>query len=200
MKTILILVILVVGGYFGWQALQTKPDAGTPQAVVIDGTSVNIDQASGTSVPAGKVRPIDNEGVKVTFKGFGPGKVHNGSFEKVTSNLMLIETGGIKGDIIVDVASLSSDSDKLEADLRSKNFFDTAKFPTAKFVITGEKDMTMTGSMTIHGVTKSITFPITYSDTELSYKTIFTLNMKDFGIDQVFANETIELSVIVPLK
>jgi polyisoprenoid-binding protein YceI len=198
MKAIAILIILAVGGYFGWQAIQTKPDASVPQATVSDNT--NNPAAGGTSMPAGRARPINNEKVAVSFKGFGPGKVHNGSFGKVTSDLVFGDDGlGIKGTVTVDVGSLTTDTDGVTKHLKTDAFFDVAKYPTAKFVIASENDMTFTGAMTIHGVTKTISFPVTYSDTEMAYKSTFTLNMKDFGIDQTFANETIELSVVVPL-
>lgn len=195
MKTIIILIVLVVGGYFAWTKIQTKPDASVPQAVVTD-ESTNTNEVS---APAGKVRPVDNEGVLVTFKGFGPGKVHNGSFGKVTSDLMLVETGGMKGTVTVDVASLTTDTEAVTKHLKTADFFDTAKYPTAKFVIATLKDGTASGSMTVHGVTKTVSFPVTYSDTDMTYKATFNLNMKEFGIDQKFANETIELSVVVPL-
>ena len=131
---------------------------------------------------------------------------HNGTIQLAGGELNN-NHGNLTGTINFDMTTISNkDMDegewkgKLETHIKSADFFDVAKYPTAKFVLVSKNDTTLTGSMTIHGVTKTISFPVTYSDTELAYKSTFTLNMKEFGIDQKFANETIELSVTVPLK
>lgn len=205
MKKIVIILIILVAGYFGWQALQTQPDPSVPQAVVTDTTTVSpVDEVT-TETPSqntgtARVRPVDNENVKITFKGFGPGRVHTGSFGTLTSALELDETGSISGTVTVTVASLVSDTEKLTSHLKSKDFFDVAVYPTATFTLTGIADGKATGSMTIRGITKAVSFPVSYSDVTTAYTAKFTLNMKDFGINQTFANEMIELGVTVPLR
>lgn len=205
MKKIVIILIILIAGYFGWKALQTQPDPSVPQAVVGDTASVpSVDEAT-SETPSqnndvARVRPVDNENVAITFKGFGPGKVHTGSFETLTSALELDETGSMSGTVTVTVASLVSDTEKLTSHLKSKDFFDVAVYPTATFTLNGITDGKASGSMTIRGITKAISFPVSYSDATTSYTAKFTLNMKDFGINQTFANEVIELGVTVPLK
>ncbi len=204
MKNIVIILIVIVAGYFGWKALQTKPDASTPEAVVTDAVpqqpvTNNIPGETSPETNTARVRPVDNKNVKVTFKGFGPGKVHTGSFGTLSSDLALDETGSMSGTVMVTVNSLVTDTEKVTSHLKSKDFFDVAVYPTATFTLSGIADGKASGSMIIRGITKTITFPVSYNDATTTYSAKFTLNMKDFGINQTFANEVIELGVSVPL-
>ncbi len=198
-KIILIILAVLVIGCGVWYAIQTKPDANIPKAVVSDTTNTQTnDQVTPTPATNTKaMTQVDNANVKVAFKGFGPGKVHDGSFGKVTSDMYFVGDA-LAGSISVDVASLSTDTEKLTTHLNSKDFFDTAKFKTASFKITGWNAGTVTGTMTIRGIAKTVSFPVAMSGDV--YTADFTLNMKDFGINQKFANEEIELIVTVPVK
>ncbi len=196
MKTILIILAFLVIGYGVWYAIQTKPEANIPQAQVNDVVIDQNEEKEENTAPTSK-RQVDNTNIKVAFKGFGPGKVHDGSFGKVTSDMHFVGEA-LTGNISIDVASLTSDSDKLTTHLNSKDFFDTAKFKTANFKINSWDDGKVTGVMTIRNIAKTISFPVTLVNN--TYTADFTLNMKDFGIDQKFANEEIELIVTVPVK
>ncbi len=196
MKTILIILAFLVVGYGVWYAIQTKPEANIPQAQVNDVVIDQNEEKEENTAPTSK-RQVDNTNIKVAFKGFGPGKVHDGSFGKVTSDMYFVGEA-LTGNISIDVASLTSDSDKLTTHLNSKDFFDTAKFKTANFKINSWDDGKVTGVMTIRNIAKTISFPVTFVNN--TYTADFTLNMKDFGIDQKFANEEIELIVTVPVK
>lgn len=220
MKTILIIIVLGVAGYFGWQAIQTKPNANVPQAVVeIPATETQKNSDVSKEVPYGDDaitdNKINNSLVAVSFRGFGPGKIHNGSFSNIKSNLYLGASGDMSGDITIDMNSFTTDNEKLTTHLKSKDFFDVATYPKAIFVVTDftgmdAQGLQVGGEMTIRGITKKIYFPTTVKThtagiTDLlayskSYEAKFNLNMKDFGIDQKFANETIELSVVIPIK
>ncbi len=196
MKTILIILAVLVIGCGVWYAIQTKPDANIPQAQVSDTVADQNEEKEENTAPVSKTQ-VDNANVKVAFKGFGPGKVHDGSFGKVTSDMYFVGDA-LAGSISIDVASLSTDTEKLTTHLNSKDFFDTAKFKTASFKITGWNAGTVTGTMTIRGIAKTVSFPVAMSGDV--YTADFTLNMKDFGINQKFANEEIELIVTVPVK
>lgn len=204
MKIILIILVLGGLGYFGWNAIQTKPDVNVPQAVVSDvnETAPVTTNPTTTPDPATPVvatnKTVDNANVKVSFKGFGPGKEHSGSFSGVNSNLSLNAQNELTGSISVNVASLTTDTDGVTKHLKTDAFFDVDKYPTATFKLSSVVNGKATGTFTIHGVTKTVTFPVTVSGDAYSAK--FNLNLKDFGIDQKFANEIIELSVNVPLK
>lgn len=219
MKTFFILIIIVVLGYFGWQAIQTQPDATVPQATVGDTTTDTLTDTAANPAAGGTQEQtvvVANDLVTISFKGFGPGKEHTGSFGKVTSTLSY-KDGAFSGTSTIDMKSLSTDTEAVTKHLNTKDFFDTAKYPTATFTPT-KWDMTnaaqgkfvMTGDLTLHGIKKAISFPVTYTEVvpaanvrmayTKSYNSTFTLNLKDFGISQAFANETIELSIVVPVR
>ncbi len=206
MKYIAAILILGVLVYIGWRAIQTKPDPSVPQATVTDtNTVVPTTPSSSTENSQGdaplQVREVDNQNVKVSFRGFGPGKEHTGSFSKLTSTLSLDDKGSMGGTVSVDMNSMTTDTERLTNHLKSKDFFEVATYPTATFTLSRISNGTASGSMTIRGITKNISFPVSIlkSNPE-QYSATFTLNMKDFGINQTFANETIELSVVVPIK
>lgn len=213
MKTFLLIVIIAVLGYFGWQKIQTQPDAATPAATITEETPATGDNTTPTPPVSSAGKQVDNSKVTVGFTGFGPGKKHVGSFAVVNSSLALDAKGAISGKITVNVNSLSTDTEKVTEHLKTDDFFDTAKYPTATFVVTKDNTMAdlsacgpadiceaafLSGNFTIHGVTKAVSFPVTRTADQLA--ATFTLDLKEFGIDQTFANETVELRVTVPIR
>lgn len=201
MKTISIILGVVIIGAGVWYVTKPKPDATVPTAVVSDAsstTNTSDTKPAENTTPATSVKSLDNANVKVTFKGFGPDKVHNGGFDKITSKLDFVGAD-LAGEVVVDMSSLTSDnSEKLTPHLKSADFFDVAKYPTSTFKLFSVAGGKATGKLTAHGVTKDVSFPITKTDTE--YKATFNIDMKAFGIVQAFANEVVEVTVTVPLK
>ena len=69
------------------------------------------------------------------------------------------------GEVTMDTKSIQSEkaSKRLVDHLKNEDFFDVEKFPTAKFVVTkvsGVKNQaTITGQITIKGITKELSFP-----------------------------------------
>ncbi len=92
----------------------------------------------------------------------------------------------------IDTDSLfSPDGDRLVGHLKSADFFDVAKFPKASFVSTevkkgGDKGAshTVTGNLTLHGVTKGVSFPANVRTTAggVDVDAEFAINRKDFGL------------------
>jgi polyisoprenoid-binding protein YceI len=79
--------------------------------------------------------------------------------------------------------------------LRSADFFDVEKFPEISFKSssiskTGANSYTVTGSFTMHGVTKQVTLPVTFNGfakdpwggERAGFELATTLNRKDYGI------------------
>lgn len=87
----------------------------------------------------------------------------NAEFTKATGTLNLadsIEDSTIS--VEIDANSLSSGFEALDKHLKSADFFDVEKFPTISFKSTavkstGDTTMDVSGDLTIHGVTKSVT-------------------------------------------
>lgn len=96
----------------------------------------------------------------------------------------------------VQAQSINTDNDKRDDHLRSEEFFNASKYPTLSFVskkvIARDKEhLDVVGEMTIHGVTKAITVPVTIlgttpgpkPNTELiGFRAEFTIDRKDFGL------------------
>ena len=79
--------------------------------------------------------------------------------------------------------------------LRGADFFDTEKFPEITFKsksvkAAGKDKYNVTGTLTMHGVSKDITLPVTFlgeakdpwGGTRAGFETATTLNRKDYGI------------------
>jgi len=96
----------------------------------------------------------------------------------------------------IKTTSIDTNNSNRDGDLRSDNFFDVAKFPeitfkSSKVVATGKDTYAVTGTFTMHGVTKEITLPVTYlgsmkdprGNERASFELNTKLNRKDYGIN-----------------
>jgi polyisoprenoid-binding protein YceI len=143
-----------------------------------------------------KIDPVHSE---VSFKVSHLLAKVSGRFTKF-EGIIKVDTADIsKSSVVVtiDAASLTTDNETRDKDLKSPNFFDVAKFPTITFKSTAVKEVAkgkleITGDFTLHGVTKRITFPITNAGTQagMAPGTVvagfidgaLTLNRNEFGI------------------
>ena len=71
-------------------------------------------------------------------------------------------------EVVVDTSSVSTHVPSLTADLRSSTWFDTGRFPEARFVsrsveVTGPDRGTVTGDLTLVGETRPVTFDVTFN-------------------------------------
>jgi polyisoprenoid-binding protein YceI len=138
------------------------------------------------------ISAVTQERVAVTGTvGFIGSKVtasHEGAFSTWNGGVVLAEGKVSAFRFEVDVATLKTDSEKLDGHLKSADFFDVEKFPKATFTSTeikveGEK-ATITGNLNLHGVEKSISFPATVKlgGDSVSATAEFSINRKDFGV------------------
>ena len=165
-----------------------NPAADKPKAVVGEATNT-----SSASPVAGEKYLITSENSKIEFIGAKVTGHHNGSFKKISGTIDYagqIEKSRVS--ITIDSSSLETDTPDLTKHLKTADFFDVAKYPEAKFESTeikpgGEKGAshTVTGNLTLHGVTKSVTFPatITVNPGVITVESSFAINRKDFGIN-----------------
>ncbi len=102
---------------------------------------------------------------------------------------------GASVEFVIKAASIDTRTDKRDAHLRSADFFDVEKYPeitfkSTKIVSKGGDKYDVTGSFTMHGVTKEITLPVTFNgfakdpwgNTRAGFSLATTLNRKDYGI------------------
>lgn len=73
-----------------------------------------------------------------------------------------------KLNVTINLDSVATHDDKLDAHLKTADFFDTAKYPVATFVSTriertGPTTANVTGDFNLHGVTKPVTLAVTFN-------------------------------------
>jgi len=126
---------------------------------------------------------------KIAFVGAKVTATQLGGFMDFTGKVDVgtpIESSRIE--VTIQTASLYTDEEKLTRHLKSPDFFDVAQFPTATFrsaeiTKTGDEH-TISGDLTLHGVTKRISFPATIeADTgKIKANAEFSINRQDYGI------------------
>jgi polyisoprenoid-binding protein YceI len=95
----------------------------------------------------------------------------------------------------IQAASVDTNEPKRDDHLRSADFFNVAQNPTITFKSTRVKPAAnnayeVTGELTIRGVTKSITLPVTvlgeikdpWGNSRIGFEIATTINRKDFGV------------------
>jgi polyisoprenoid-binding protein YceI len=96
----------------------------------------------------------------------------------------------------IDASSIDTDNADRDKHLRSPDFFDVADHPAITFTsekvrATGKDRYAVTGTLTMHGVAKTITLPVSFlgagkdpwGNVRSGFSTSVTLNRKDFGIN-----------------
>jgi polyisoprenoid-binding protein YceI len=119
-----------------------------------------------------------------------------GEFTKVTGTVQLDDQDVSKSTVnaTIDVNSLDTRVPQRDNDLKSDHFFDVAKFPTITFQSTkiqktGDDTAKMTGNLTLHGVSKEVSFDvigpskvIQVMGTRRGATATAKINRQDFGI------------------
>lgn len=119
-----------------------------------------------------------------------------GSFQKVTGTAVYDPSNlaASKLDATIDVNTINTNEPKRDTHLKSADFFDAAKYPSmtlksTKFTRSGDT-LQVTGDLTIHGVTKPVTFTVettpevkdSYGKTRLGASATAKISRKDFGL------------------
>lgn len=158
--------------------------AGAPQA-----------QPAAGDAKAGAVWTVDSVHSNVTYKIRHAGvSNHVGQFYNPTGTINL-EAGTM--DITVPLSGLSSGNAKRDEHLRSPDFFNAKEFPTITFKATsiksaGENKFDVTGSMTMLGKSKTVTFPLSVvgkgkgmqGGESMGLESTLTIKRSDFGMDK----------------
>ena len=143
------------------------------------------------ATPAGsKTFKIDASKSKISFVGSKVTGKHEGGFKVFSGTIQVDPTkvSAAKVQVEIDMDSTWSDAEKLTGHLKAPDFFDVAKFPKSTFMLdkvesAGGKH-NLTGTLELHGVKKSISFPATINVAadKVTANAEFSLNRKDFGI------------------
>ena len=106
-------------------------------------------------------------------------------------------------EVDIDPASLDTGDAQRDAHLRSPDFFDVEKFPTASFrsskvEVAGEDRYLVTGNLTVHGITQPVVLDVTYEGSgkdpwggeRAGFSATTTIDRKHFGLEWNKALET----------
>ncbi|MBZ0113174.1 MAG: YceI family protein [Thermoanaerobaculia bacterium] len=160
------------------------PTADAPKAVVNDVAPETAPTPATAAVEYPLAGSIGFVGSKVTGS-------HDGGFENFSGTVSVVgdtvEGSSVK--VTIDTTSLWADNEKLTKHLKSEDFFAVETFPTATFESTSitagdEGAYTVTGNLSLHGITKQISFPadIALSAEGYTAKAEFSILRFDFDI------------------
>jgi polyisoprenoid-binding protein YceI len=138
----------------------------------------------------------------------------NGRFNKFEGQFSYDEAQPNNASVSVEIDTTSIDSNHAERDkhLRNDDFLNVGEFPKAKFVSSqysdnGDGTASMTGNLTLHGVTKPVVLAVSKvgegKDPWGGYRAGFEgsteIKLKDFGINYNLgpASETVYLNLSV---
>lgn len=160
--------------------------------------NVNIADKQAASAASGNSYVLDSAST-ITWGGTKPDATHTGTFKIAEGSFSVEDDQITAGSFTIDIASLinldleGEWKTKLEGHLKSPDFFDIEKYPTALFTITKVEAFdstkstsilsgathTISGNLTLKDSTKNISFPAIVSITDMS------LTAKaDFNIDR----------------
>lgn len=199
-------VLLMIIGVGMLVSACSDPAADKSKAVTGEAQQV----ASPAAAAQGQKYLITPQNSKIEFTGSQVTGHHDGSFGDFSGQIDY--TGSpeqSRVNIAIKTDSLTADAADLTKHLKTPDFFDVAKFPEATFVSTsikpgGDKGAshTVTGNLTLHGVTKAVTFPATISVTPAvaTVDSTFSISRKDFNITYAGpANNLIRDDVVLKL-
>ena len=180
--------------------------------------SITFIVMSFSTVIAQETYKANVENSTITWKGYKPTGSHNGMITLQNGSLEMEDGEVMGGSFTVDMASIkdADGSARLEGHLKSKDFFEVEVFPTATFEISSvetdeDGEVTITGDITIKGITKEISFTSEVSETDSSVtleSAIFQVNRADFkvtyksktffnNLKEKFVNDEFDLQVTI---
>jgi len=111
----------------------------------------------------------------------------------ITADFENLKTSSVE--FTIQAASIDTKNANRDKHLRSPDFFDVEKYPTISFVSekivkSGASSFAVAGTLTMHGVSKKVTLPVTYlgevkdpwGNTKAGFELETTIDRKDYGI------------------
>jgi polyisoprenoid-binding protein YceI len=139
-----------------------------------------------------------------------------GSFRRWKANIVFMpgDLAHSKADFDIELASIDLASDEAESEARRPSWFNTAKFPVARFVSTSIKDVgggkyEVAGKLTLKGVTRDAVVPIALAKDATGNSVaegVFTIKRLDYRIgdadwadpDTVANEVTVRIRMVLP--
>ena len=190
---------LIVLGSLGLVALSDPAPEAVSTATAIDAEEFRVDPVHST----------------VLFK-----SLHNNAsyfyarFTDVSGSFTFDETKPSASKVRIEVKAESVDTRtaKLDQHLRSPDFFDAKQFPVITFESTkvkkGKKGLyEVTGDLSLHGVTKSITVEMEHIGTAemrggkvIGFHTVFTIDRTEFGMNYGISMLGSDIELIIGIE
>jgi polyisoprenoid-binding protein YceI len=152
---------------------------------------------------------VDTAASTIAWVGSKPTEDHTGTID-VQSGVVMVNGEDLEsGEFVIDMTSIAvtdlegDSAANLKAHLegtvedKATDFFNTPKYPTAKFVVTGvsstDGKTMLNGNLTLKDVTKNVSFPVmvNYDGDKMMLKSEeFTIDRTDWGIKYGSGNFT----------
>jgi polyisoprenoid-binding protein YceI len=150
--------------------------------------------------------------VEFSYSHFGYSNI-TGRFDTVEGSLVYDaeNPSASSAKATIDINSLSVGGAKIDAHLKSADFFNAEQFPKATFTSTqveaaGEGKLRMSGDLSIHGVTRAVTLDVTINKVDAppvkkaGFDAHVTIKRTDFGIDKYAPNVSDEVRIDITVE
>src|SRR5258705_3372357 len=134
----------------------SNPADNLPGAKVSSDTNAPASASESAASAASRRYTLNQDNSQVGFIGSKVTGSHKGGFKKFQGELQVVngKLADSGNKVSIDTSSLFTDTDRLTGHLKSPDFFDVAKFPTATFTTTsvtqGATNSTVTGNLDLH--------------------------------------------------
>jgi polyisoprenoid-binding protein YceI len=147
---------------------------------------------------------VSAKGHSIDFKSKDP----SGSFDKISGDIDFDEKNldACKFNLKIEVSSINTGNGMMNKKAQTEEWFDAKKHPDIKFKSTKvekkESEYSITGDLTIKGITKSYTIPATYSKSggKITFKGKFNVDRIEFkvGKKSEAVPDIMKVSFVVP--
>lgn len=162
------------------------------------------------AVAAGDIL-LTPENTKIEFLGSSERTSQAGSFQQFTGTFHAAggDLSSARLTFDIDMDSTTTSIALLTRHLKSADFFDVKQFPRASFTSTSIQPNTtpgathlITGQLTLHGVTKTITAPanLSLADGVLTLSSRFTIRQSEFGMTEAAKKTRDEVPITVTIR
>ena len=135
---------------------------------------------------------VNKDASTIAWKGFKPTGTHTGTIA-IENGVLDVSNGNIVGGtflidmnsiVVTDIPAEDEKNAKLTGHLKSPDFFDAEKYPSAGFTITGieevEGKMMLSGNLSLKDAKNNVTFPVSVTNEN----GVVTLTSETFTIDR----------------
>lgn len=135
---------------------------------------------------------VNKDASTIAWKGFKPTGTHTGTIA-IENGVLDVSNGNIVGGtflidmnsiVVTDIPAEDEKNAKLTGHLKSPDFFDAQKYPSAGFTITGleevEGKMMLSGNLSLKDAKNNVTFPVSVTNEN----GVVTLTSETFTIDR----------------